>query len=416
MAITQLSPANMTGGHAKGWWEHEGIDRGPDGRLRVAGHDAETLAREHGTPLIAYDPARVAETTVRFRDALRRTGLPTRLRFAIKANREPEVLAVLRGMGDVGIDACSPGEVLHAMGHGWAAAEVSYTGTNVSERDLDVILPTGVHLNVDAVSQVERVGRRAPGRSIGLRVNPGLGVGWTDELAYSGERPTKFGIYPERLPEAMDVAARHHLVIDTVHCHAGSGWLGDGLPAFARTMERVAEITRALIDAGCPIAEVNVGGGLGVPARNDEPAIDLDAYAATLASTLGPLGVAIACEPGDYLVKDCAVMLAEVVTIEDRGGTRFVGLDTGWNTDCGYFIYRFTKEILPVVDPAAERSWRVTVAGNINEVGDVFATDYPIAPVAEGDVVALFWAGGYAQGMASYHCLREPARTVFLER
>jgi diaminopimelate decarboxylase len=401
---------------ATAWWEHEGIVRGPDGRLRIAGHDAEAVAREHGTPLIAYDPARVADTTTRFRDALARTGVPYRLRFAIKANREPGILAVLRGLGDVGIDACSPGEVLHALDHGWRPDEISYTGTNVSDRDLDVILPSGVHLNVDAISQVDRVGRRAPGRSIGLRVNPGAGVGWTDELAYSGERPTKFGIYPERLPEAMDVARRHDLVIDTVHCHAGSGWLGDGLPAFARTMDRVAAIARSLLDAGCPLVEVNVGGGLGVPARADEPPIDLDAYAASLAEAFGPLGVTIACEPGDYLVKDCAVMLAEVITVEERSGTRFVGLDTGWNTDCGYFIYRFTKEILPVADPAAERSWRVTVAGNINEVGDVFADDYPMAPVAEGDVVALFWSGGYAQGMASSHCLREPARVVLLDR
>ena len=407
---------------AAAWWARDGFDCGPQGRLRIAGWDAETLAHEHGTPIIAYDLGRISEKALQFRHELTRSGLPFRLRFALKANREPVVLAVLRAVGApgasdaVGIDACSPGEVTHALAHGWLASEISFTATNVSERDLDVLLPTGVHLNLDAVSQVERVGRRAPGSTIGLRVNPGAGVGYNEILEYSGERPTKFGIYADRLPDALAAARGHGLVIDTVHCHAGSGWLADGLAAFEVSLERVVAMTRTLVDAGCPIVEVNVGGGLGVPARADEPPIDLPAYVDVLVRHLGPLDVIVGCEPGDYIVKDGAVMLAEVVTVEDRGGTRFVGLDTGWNADCGHFVYGFAKEIVPVATPTAERPLRVTVAGNINEAGDLFAVDYPMAPVAEGDIVALLWAGGYLQAMSSHHCLREPARAVFLER
>jgi diaminopimelate decarboxylase len=402
------------------WWARPGFDAGPDGRLRIAGRDAEALARERGTPLIAYDLDRVRENALAYRFALEGSGLPFRLRFALKANREPEILARIRAVHGIGIDACSPGEVLHALAHGWSADEVSFTGTNVSDRDLDVLLPTGVHLNLDAVSQVARVGRRlaAAGerRAIGLRVNPASGIGYREHLAYSGERPTKFGIYAERLAEAIDVAAAHGLTVDTIHCHAGSGWLGDGLASFEAALERVVAMTRLAIDAGCPIREVNVGGGLGVPAREEEPPIDLDAYAALLARHLGPLGVAVGCEPGDYLVKDAAAMLAEVVTVEDRAGTRFVGIDVGWNSDCSHFVYGFAKDILPVADPHADRSWVTTVAGNINEAGDLFTIDLPMAPVAEGDIVALLWAGGYLQAMSSHHCLREPARAVFLSR
>src|SRR5207344_849469 len=92
--------------------------------------------------------------------------------------------------------------------------------------------PTGVHLNLDAISQVVRVGRRARGRRIGLRVNPGTGAGYHAGLTYSGDRPTKFGIYADRLDEAVEVARRFDLTIDTVHFHAGSGWLADGLASF----------------------------------------------------------------------------------------------------------------------------------------------------------------------------------------
>jgi diaminopimelate decarboxylase len=404
------------------WWDRPGLEiRG--GHLSVAGEDAEQLARKDGTPLYAYDLARFGENARTLQAALAGTGVPHVVRFALKANREPEVLAALRGLGaagspdSVGIDACSPGEVVHALANGWRPDEISYTGTNVSERDLDVLLAAGIHLNLDAVSQVERFGLRAPGRTIGLRVDPGAGAGYHEGLAYSSsERPTKFGIGRDRLGDALDAARRHRLTIDTVHFHAGSGWLGDGLTAFEAALERAVAMTRELIAAGCPIREVNVGGGLGRPARDDEQPIDVDAYAALLARHLGPLGVTIACEPGDYIAKDAAILLGEVVTVERRGGTTFVGLDIGWNVNCAYFIYRFAQEIVLCRDAAAPRTTSVTVAGHINEAGDVFAEDYPMPEVAEGDVVALLNAGGYLQAMSSTHCLRPMAGAVFLER
>ena len=403
------------------WWVRSWLEI-DEGRLRIAGHDAEALAREHGTPLFVYDSARFAENAGRLQAALASSGLPFRLRFAMKANPAPEALAIFRGLGEpgspesVGIDACSPGEVERAIECGWRADEISFTGTNVSERDLDVILGRGVHVNLDAISQIERYGRRAPGRSIGVRLDPGVGAGYNDHLHYAGDRPTKFGIGTERLDEAVAAARRHALTIDTVHFHAGSGWLADGLPGFEAALMRAVEAVGRLRAAGCPISEVNVGGGLGAPARQDERGVDLDAYTAVLARHLGGLDVVVACEPGDYLSKDAAILLGEVVTVEQRRGVTFVGLDIGWNVNCSYFIYRFAQEIVPCRAADAPRTETVSVVGHINEAGDFFAEDYAMPPVAEGDMVAILNAGGYLQAMSSTHCLRPTGGAVFLDR
>jgi diaminopimelate decarboxylase len=403
------------------WWVRPGLEVA-DGRLCVAGQDAEALAREHGTPLFVYDRERFAENARRLQSALVATGLPFRVRFALKANPLPEVLAVFRGLGapgsaeSVGIDACSPGEVERAIECGWRADEISYTGTNVSERDLDVLLARGVHVNLDAISQIVRYGRRAPGGRIGIRIDPGTGAGYNEHLHYSGDRPTKFGIGLERLDDAVAAARRYGLTIDTVHFHAGSGWLADGLAGFETALRRAVEAVHLLRAAGFAIVEVNVGGGLGSPARQDERPVDLDAYAATLAEHLGPLGVVVACEPGDYLSKDAAILLGEVVTVERRRDAIFVGLDIGWNVNCAYFIYKFAQEIVPCRTPDAARTKRVTIAGHINEASDVFAEDYPMAPVEEGDMVALLNAGGYLQAMSTTHCLRPMGGAVFLDR
>ncbi len=403
------------------WWVRPGLDV-RDGRLTIAGEDAEALARRHGSPVFVYDRRRFAENARRMQAAFVPTGVPFRLRFALKANPLPEILSVFRELGapgapnSVGVDACSPGEVLRALECGWLPDEISYTGTNVSERDLDLLLAHGIHLNLDAISQIERYGRRAPGTRIGIRIDPAIGAGYNAHLEYSGERPTKFGVGLERLDDALAAVARHDLVVDTIHFHAGSGWLGDGLGSFERALPVAVTAVERVRAAGHPVSEVNVGGGLGVPARADERPVDLEAYAATVAGHLGPLGVTVSAEPGDQLSKDGAILLGEVVTIETRRGVTFVGLDLGWNVNCSYFIYGFAQEFVLCRDAAAARTEIVTVAGHINEASDVFAEDYPMPPVREGDIVALLNAGGYLQAMSSTHCLRPMGEAVFLDR
>ena len=403
------------------WWRRPGFDA-TGGRLSLNGADLEALAREHGTPLFVYDLARPRENMRALQEALTRAGVPYVTRFALKASPDPRILAVLRAMGapgtrdSVGIDACSPGEVTHALANGWEPEEISHTGTNVSERDLDVLLVRPIRINLDGVSQVERLGRRAPGRTIGLRINQGAGAGYTEHLSYAGERPTKFGVTEDRLDDAIAAVRRHGLVVDTLHFHAGSGWLGDQLDGFETALERATPFLDRLFAEGFPIREVNVGGGLGRVARDGERPVDLDAYAQVVARHLGPYGVTAAFEPGDLIVKDAGLLLGEVVSVERRGGTTFVGLDIGWNVNCAYFIYKYAQEILTVRDPLRERTRTVTIAGHINEAGDLFAEDYPFGDVEEGEVVAVLNAGGYLQAMSMTHCLRPTGTAVYLDR
>jgi diaminopimelate decarboxylase len=405
------------------WWARPGLEV-RDGRLWIAGRDAEAIAREHGTPVFAHDLTRVREQVRALHGALAAAGLDGRVRLALKAQRAPEVLAALRSLGEpgsatsVGMDVCSPREVDWALAHGWEPREISYTGTNLSDRDVRAIVAhDGVHLNVDLLTQIDRVGRAAPGRSIGIRVNPRGGAGFEggEHTLYSGPRPTKFGIFPERLDEALAVAARHDLTIDTVHCHVGDGYLNAGLPVFDTVIGRVAEMTKHLLDRGCPIREVNTGGGLGVPQRAGDEPLDLSAWAAILARHLGPLGVAVGTEPGDFLVKECATLLAEVVTVEDRDGVRFVGLDVGWNAAGEHFVYGSAVDAVLCRAAAAPPTGVVTFAGHINEGDDLYGEDVPFPDVDEGDVVALQNLGSYNASMASEHCLREPAGSVFFD-
>jgi diaminopimelate decarboxylase len=400
-------------------WEHEGV-RVAGGRLLVAGRDAEALAREHGTPLYVIDATNVAEQARALQHALARAGLAPRVRLALKAQRAPEVLHALRDLGEpgspeaVGVDVCSPGEVEHALAHGFTPAEVSFTGTNISERDLDVIGPSGVHVNLDLLSQIDRYGRRYPGRSVGLRLNPRGGVmRGSAESLYSSGRATKFGIYEEELERAVALAAGHGLSIDTVHVHLANGILTDELPAYDAALAPVARMARKLVDLGCPLVEVNVGGGLGTPLHPGEEPLDLDAYAQILAAWFGDLGVAVGVEPGEFLTNLSGVLLAEVVTVEERLGAIFVGVDAGWNVWNDYYIFERRPAVVVAGRADAPRDRTVTLAGHINEGNDLFAEDLPMPEVREGEIVALPSSGGYCPGMWTDHCMRPRAGELY---
>jgi diaminopimelate decarboxylase len=164
---------------------------------------------------------------------------------------------------------------------------------------------------------------------------------------------------------------------------------------------------------GCPIVEVNTGGGLGVPQRAGDGALDLDRWASILARHLGPLDVMVATEPGDFLVKECAIGLAEVVTVEERDGSLFAGLDVGWNAMGERFIYDALLDLVLCRAADAPPVREVTISGHINEGDDLFAEDLPFPAVVEGDIVAAINVGSYNAAMTSEHCLRPAAGSVF---
>jgi diaminopimelate decarboxylase len=127
--------------------------------------------------------------------------------------------------------------------------------------------------------------------------------------------------------------------------------------------------------------------------------------------------VKIGCEPGDYLVKESGVLLAEVVTLDERDGLTFAGLDAGFNVAPEHFIYGALLPIVLARAADAEPSRTYTVAGNINEGDDLWGEEVPLPELAEGDVLALLLVGAYGRSMHLDHCLRPPAATVaFAER
>jgi diaminopimelate decarboxylase len=391
------------------WWEHESLQV-RDGRLVLDGADLGEVAREHGTPLYVYSRATIQRQLRALQGALARVTGRHRVYYAMKANRCPGVLRAVRDVPGVGIDACSPREVELALERGFGPEEISFNAGMLSDRDFARVAVHGVHCTLDGFSALRRYGARVPrGTWVGLRFDPAIAVGYAggQRTAYGGG---KFGFEPVECQRALEAAHAAGLRVDSVHMHIGWGLPEQALPDVEAAFSRLAALARQVPE----LRSVNVGGGLGGRFQRSDRPLPLSAWSDALAQHLAPLGVTLACEPGTFVAAPAGVLLVEVNTVEERRGTRWVGIDAGHALNPCPALYGIPLEVVPLGAPLAPPVHRYTVAGHINEACDLWARDVPLPELREGDLLALLPAGAYGASMSSDHCLRGGAREVVL--
>jgi len=360
------------------------------------------VADEYGTPTYVLDLDRVRENAARLRGAFPDADLA----YAVKANTTRAVLETLEATG-VDAECAAAGEVRRALDAGFPGDRVRYTAVNPPARDLDHVLGAdadGITVTVGAADTLDRVAERGFDGRLCVRVNPGVGAGHHEKVS-TGAEP-KFGVPYER---AAAVCERAREVGDLVgvHAHVGSGVAGDDLAAHRELVARMGELARDVRD----LEFVAVGGGFGVPYRESEPPLDLDAVAEATRDALGAVNARLAIEPGRYFVADAGVLLTTVNTVKETPETTVVGIDAGMTTlirPALYDAYHAVRSLEPDRPPRDPTT--VELSGPVCETADVLGRDRTLPSPARGDLLAVGNAGAYGYEMASnYNSRPRPA-------
>ena len=355
-----------------------------------------------GTPRYVYDLA-----TVRARAQALREKLPCvdRWFYAIKANAHRDVLREIVAQG-FGLECVAPGELARAAEI--PDAERLFTPNFAPREEYAAALAQNVPVTLDNLHPLARWGDTFAGRDILLRLDLGVGRGHHDKVKTGGAQ-SKFGLALDELAEFQRLAAQHTVRIVGLHAHLGSGILDvahwkDVYVQLASLAEKIGSV-RAL----------NIGGGLGVPARGDETPLDLVALGATLAEvkTAYPQ-FELWAEPGRYLVADAGVILAHCTQLKRKGEVRYVGVDAGMNSLIRPALYEAYHEIVNLTRLDESTCELVQIVGPICESGDVLGSNRRLPATQEGDVILIAQTGAYGAAMASHYNLRDPATEVVL--
>jgi diaminopimelate decarboxylase/aspartate kinase len=384
-ALTEVPVSGPIG--APAWWQR----RRPELLALMADRDAAYV----------YDTATVAARC----EALRSLRSVTHLSYAMKANPHPAVLRTVHAAG-FGIECVSRGEIEHALKvlPDLSPAQILFTPNFAPRHEYEWALGLGVQLTLDNLHPLLEWGAIFSGRSLFLRIDPGVGRGHHAHVR-TGGTASKFGIAVDDLERCSALAKAHDVRITGLHVHAGSGILDAA---------HWASVGRLLLQACAYFPEARVldlGGGLGVPDREGRPSIDLVAVDASLGALLPSLGGReLWLEPGRFLVAEAGVLLARVTQLKSKGASAYVGVATGMNSLIRPALYGAHHDIVNLTRLGEVPVREVDVVGPICETGDVLGHGrlLPIS-TGEGDIILIATAGAYGAAMSSDYNLRQPA-------
>ncbi|MFY9824694.1 MAG: bifunctional aspartate kinase/diaminopimelate decarboxylase [Thermoanaerobaculia bacterium] len=383
------SEGEAPGGATTEWW-------------RNRRHELLDLAATRG-PVYAYD----AETLRASAAALGSLTAVDRLFYSLKANANPEVLRVFAAEG-LSFECVSAAELDHvrSLFPDLDRSRLLFTPNFAPREEYVRGFAAGVRVTLDNVHPLREWPEVFAGREVFLRLDPGRGRGHHAHVRTAGAQ-SKFGIAPDQLDEIQRLVAACETRVVGLHAHTGSG---------IRSPEAWQEVALFLAGEAERFPDVRVldlGGGLGVPERPGQSALDLGALDELLwrFKAVHP-NFELWLEPGRFLVALAGVLLARVTQIKNKGEVTWVGLETGMNSLIRPTLYGAYHPIYNLTRLDEPPSVVTHVVGPICETGDILGHSRRLPPTFEGDVILIANAGAYGRVMSSHYNLREPAGEV----
>ena len=384
-----------------------------DGVLHAEGVALTAIADRHGTPTYVYSRAAIEARWRAFDQGFAR--LPHLICYAVKANSNLAVLGVLARLGS-GFDIVSVGELERVLRAGGDPGKVVFAGVGKREDEIARALEVGIRcFNVELVPELERIhevarrmGVRAP---VALRVNPDVDARTHPYIA-TGMKQNKFGIPGEEALSVYERAARMpHLKVVGIGCHIGSQ-LTEVEP-FDDAVAKVLDLVHQLRARGVEIEHIDIGGGLGIQYRDEEPPA-VDAYAELVCRRLAGQVKEVLMEPGRAIVGNAGILLTRVEYVKQTPEKRFVIVDAAMNDLIRPALYEAWHEIVRVRRDSEAPAEPCDVVGPVCETGDFLARDRAIA-AAEGELLAVMSAGAYGFSMSSNYNARPRAAEVMVD-
>src|SRR5579863_1869027 len=367
------------------------------GALCAEAVDLAALAQAVGTPFYCYSSATLERHYRVFTGAF--ADVDALVCYAMKANSNQAVIATLARLG-AGADVVSAGELLRARAAGVAAEKIMFSGVGKTESELALAVEQGILcVNVESEAELERLAAiaAAKGRStdISIRVNPDIDPKTHKKIA-TGTAGSKFGIPISRARAAYARAAKLKGVrVVGVDMHIGSQITM--LDPFDDAFRLLADFVGVLRADGHAISHVDLGGGLGIPYREDnEPPPDPDAYAAVVKRATRGLGCRLIFEPGRLIVGNAGILLTRVLYVKQGESKTFVVVDAGMNDLLRPTLYDAHHDIRPVREAAAGAPRIIAdVVGPVCETGDFLALGRSMVEPQPGELLAIMSAGAY---------------------
>ena len=358
-----------------------------------------------GTPVYIYSHRALLGHFLAYEEAF--AGVPHITCFALKANSNLSILKLFGDMGS-GADVVSGGELFRALRAGIPADRIVYAGVGKSREEIAYALKSDILMfNVESPQELQVISEVATNMGVdarvALRINPDVDP-QTHPYIATGLRESKFGIDISQAVEEYRLARElPRIRVVGIHQHIGSQITEVG--PFVDALGKIAELARELRALGVAIRYLDVGGGLGITYKDEEPP-PLRVFAEALIGVVRDLECTIVLEPGRVIVGNAGILVTRVLYTKQTPTQHFLVVDAGMNDLIRPSLYGSYHAIIPVHRMEGRPTRTVDVVGPICESGDFLAKDRELPEVKAGDLLAVMSAGAYGFTMASNYNAR----------
>ncbi len=375
----------------------------------------EKIAAEVGTPFYCYSNETLLRHYKVFDDAF--AEIDHLVCFAVKANSNLGLLRELVKAG-AGCDIVSGGELYRALKAGCDPKKLVYAGVGKTEEEIEYALNSNILMfNVESTQELfaldtvaKRLGKKA---GVALRVNPDVDP-MTHPYISTGLKKNKFGIAIEKALEEYKLAAGlKNIEVIGIHQHIGSQITQ--VTPFVDAVEKLLAFVDQLSAAGIKIKYIDIGGGLGIPYKDEAPPAPVE-LAKEIVPMLKKHNCTIVFEPGRLIVGNAGVLVTKVLYTKRTDAKGFYIVDAGMNDLVRPTLYQAHQAIQPVQEEVSKRAKaEVDVVGPICETGDFLAKDRILPEFKKGELMAVMSAGAYGFTMSSNYNSRRRAAEVLVK-
>ncbi|WP_353685356.1 diaminopimelate decarboxylase [Thermodesulfovibrio sp. 3462-1] len=384
-----------------------------NGELFAEDVPVKELVKEFGTPLYIYSYGTLIRHIRAYEEAF--CEIPHIICYAVKANSNLAILTLFAELG-IGADIVSGGELFRALKAGIKPFRIVFAGVGKTEEEIEYALKNNILMfNVESELELYKINEIAKKLKkqarVALRINPDIDPK-THKYIATGLKTSKFGIPIAKAVEYYKVAkSLENIKIIGIHKHIGSQITETD--AYVEALRKLLELYEKLAQADVDIEYIDIGGGLGITYKDEEPP-----HPKELANALIPLiknqkGKLIV-EPGRSIVGNAGILVTKVLYTKQTDVKNFIIVDAGMNDLMRPTLYGSYHEILPVTQGKRQKIV-ADVVGPICESGDFLAKDREIEKVSPGQYLAVMSAGAYGFSMSSNYNSRPRAAEVLVK-
>ena len=363
--------------------------------------EIEIIIEKYPTPFHIYDEKAIRENARRFKKAFEwNEGFKEY--FAIKAAPNPYLMKILKEES-FGIDCSSEAELELAKRVGMSGEEIMLTSNNTPVSEFLAAKELGAIINLDDISHIEYLEKNVGlPETICMRYNPGdLKQG---NLIIGHPEEAKYGFTHEQIIEGYRILKSKGVKQLGVHTMVASNELNPEY--FIETAEilfnLIAEVSEK---AGVKISFANLGGGVGIPYKPEEKAVDLEyvsegikkLYDDKIAGKgLAPLKIFF--ELGRAITGPYGYLVTKVLHLK-KTYKQFAGLDASMGNLMRPGMYGAYHHITVLGKENEPNNQKYDVTGSLCENNDKFAINRMLPEVEPGDIVVIHDAGAHGHAM-----------------